>query len=359
MTKIQYSATTNTETGETEVRRGGSGSTLGNNLVPEGADAAGMAQEAATARSFGRGKASYTPAGYDQFGQGGFKDVSSDHADASDVADLHFNGSIASTAKTSYGAPKGGSNLSPSDVVELPGGLETTVAVAEQMGYLRKAADGSYIDAPNAFDAPTTEQQPDYAANDFDTPEEDRAGQLPDQEAEAFTEKLVSALPQEHLSAGVKEAVETGELSDRTLTYISEGLGISTDQAAAEVNRVASAMSRSYDKAISDEGLATPEMKADFMRWVEQTDPARAKAARQSMITKANPTGYAKLASEFVSTMDSRDPEGVVEMAKASGIEARHDARHGEVYLSIPGHGEVSWKMAVREGYVSAPYKPR
>lgn len=276
--------------------------------------------------------------------------------DAKDLQDGQFTGSVVSTAKTSYGSPKDPGNVTEKDIVEVPEMGETDVKTAARMGFLQQTPDGRYVDADQQPSFQQDQQGNDSTEDDIDYGPDGPPDIDFDDQTDEVAAEIASALPQEQVMMGLDEVGYQGSLSDKTVERVASALGTDAETASSKIAEVKNTYVKAGEKAMQDAGLGTPELQAEFLKSMDEDELA---SLRKATVMTNSTKQLNDKASQFVEDMDQRDPDGVINMAKESGIDAYRDSRTGQVVLDLPEMGQVPWKLAIREGFITRPFKPR
>lgn len=266
--------------------------------------------------------------------------------------------------------------LAPSDIRDdslvRVNGIETTAKNARHMGLIEPAPHGGYQDAQGRQFAPAAttprqaEQPPQAAPQDVgggadqpsrasvDMTDEGATASLGDPDAEAFLGAVTETVPHEQVAAAMDEVVRDGQLSEQSIKRISSALGISDDEALAQVENLGRAYTGMITEAVGSVGIADSELLQDFMQWVGETRSRDGDQALKALYRTNSVQAFKDLGRKFMTDLDLYDPDLVLDMAQNSGISA-HEDQHGRVVLNLPGVGPVRWSVAYGRGLIPSP----
>lgn len=257
-------------------------------------------------------------------------------------------GSLLATAKTTWGEPRGVHNVGPGDLVVYQG-REMTVAVAEQLGLLRRNGFGNLEDAVegggtrSAGDAQERLAERDaQAAADYENVEPFAPG----------VEAGLSAV-METVDAGTQidvlsQLASEGMVSQGTLERLASQARIEPQEAARFVEGVATEFENQAKAAVSKYGISDWD---HFSEWVSAHHASDVQAAIMKHGMERHTRGYLPLAKAYIEAMDKHSPEAILGASFGSGIRASRGMA-GEVVIHIPGKGTYSWLSALKAGLI-------
>lgn len=243
---------------------------------------------------------------------------------------------ILATARNVHGGPA--LKLTPESVVRV-GDMETSLAVAEMYGFVKRDASGNYVET-------TAEER---AARE----QAERADEAPQmaqeffpKEAEQVLMHLAGDVPHEQLTTMLAETViraaSTGAL-DVNVEEIVSRTGMSPERAEQFFGAAVGLFQDQADAALATMGI---EDSTPFVQWAVAN---RSQEFRQAMVAQV--TGRVlhpmrELAREFIRTVPASE-EGL----KAAGYEVRRDASTNELLVKVNG-GWTSVRAAARRGWM-------
>jgi hypothetical protein len=253
------------------------------------------------------------------------------------TADLGSSGGL--QARTPWGSPRQGA-LEPTDIVQLPSG-ETSVQVAESLGLIERDVHGRYVLVPDGEARALANEQPK------ETPQEDLGEALSDA-VEADFSNLVSGSSASTQFAILGQLVNDGEVNPNTIGRVSSELGIHPEETQARLGKVVESFKGQAVSAFRNAGVDDSD---GFVEWCQHNRADAFKEAMQNHVIERTTQVYQPLVQEYLSTIADRDPEAVVGAQLGDGISVRQVGK--TVLLNIQGYGEVDFKTAVREKFIT------
>ena len=269
------------------------------------------------------------------------------------------NKGILATARTAQNGAVTGHALNPNDTVAI-GNMRTSVASAEQNGWLVRNADGSYSE-PGQNKAPF----PEAASADDSTADqqggEDRAqkaAQSDQSGPEEFTlgdegEKLLSEIVSTYDAAttnrAMDEAIMRGEFSDRTLSALAQKSG---EDPAAVAEKLGKAYEAFYDSAM-DRFAARGVIDEDALSAFVSDNPRFHEIAQRGAreLATSNKTALLdSIADAFIEQADRYIPNDVKAALDQAGIPYRDNGKGGLIIKL--GKTEMSYSVAVKTGEI-------
>ena len=235
--------------------------------------------------------------------------------------------SLLSTAKTSYGSPT--SNLTKDTLVNYEG-MDITLQVAEKIG-LVKRVDGMYVDV-------AAEDQP-KAANE--TPEQDAGeslGSVMETELGALSEFISPTMQTTIIESVMRQGLDATNIND--LAYET---GQNPEHLRARLGGAEAAFRGQADQALKAAGMSQEDIPA-FVKWAQETRGEAFADACRNHVYQRSTKGYAALAKAWMNTT----------LPAVATIPANMHPRtvRGETLVTIPGHPEMSLKVAARLGLI-------
>ena len=272
-----------------------------------------------------------------------------DHASSADfdVARQPSEG-VLSTAMTPWGEKCAPSRINMDTRVWVEG-YETTVRVAETMGYIRQnPATGLWQDASGqrTRDAAVERNAESSSKKAVGEQEQPKAEPL-DDESEAFLGEGYGKAQGETLAV-IHDIVfsPNNEPSPQKVELLAARLGIEPKEASRRVTRVWDAMSAEAERSIAKTTGAAPK---DVLEWArENRTEALQEAAMQHVYTGI--PNYSALAMEYTAELADIDPEAVLSAITGSGLKVRREGKH--ILITDPVYGELEYKSAVRAGLI-------
>lgn len=241
------------------------------------------------------------------------------------AADLKADGTgILSSAKTPAGSPALSGTLTPKHRVTLPDGIETTLQVAERMGYVERGPDGQYREA-----TPKQEAQPE--ATDQPQPFADQAERLLDQS--------VREIPP-HMQDGLVHHVLTNKLDEKIIHDTAAASNMSTDELRGRLTALHTAFTAQATAAAAEAGIS--DFKA-WSEWARKSHPAELREAMQAHILGRTTKKYDALFSRYF-----RETLPSVEALAKAGYKITR-AANGRELVEVEGV-QMDIKTAAREG---------
>ncbi|UHC16313.1 hypothetical protein LRS73_28330 [Methylobacterium currus] len=244
---------------------------------------------------------------------------------------------ILSSARTKTGSPIMG-DIKGDDLIRVQG-YEMQVSTAEQLGMISRDASGRYVEVDGGVEAASRE--PEQAT--VEAPEVAFASP----HAEQNLTELVSATTAGNQIAAMQELINGGEVSTQTLNRAASEAGREPSQMAESLELVKAAFKAQADASVAAQGVEDADA---LWAWARANRPNDLKQAMNNHGSMRDPRGYAGIAQEYVASVADRDPSSVLNAEFGGGISARMAGK--EVVLSIPGRGEMSYRSALKAGFI-------
>jgi hypothetical protein len=88
----------------------------------------------------------------------------------------------------------------------------------------------------------------------------------------------------------------------------------------------------------------------EFVKWCLANKAGDFREAVQQHFIRRSTQGYDALAKDYLTWLHDNDPEAILSADFGEGVRAQWMGR--EIVLNIPGHGQVSFRGAIRSGLV-------
>lgn len=242
--------------------------------------------------------------------------------------------SILETARTPFGSPA--SEITPDTIVtvtdESGAKMETTVAVAAQMGMLRKTASGGYEEA-----TPQAKAEADVE----DQPEDDSHLMKVDQSVQDFVDQAHTALGESTVQSMINALVGDGEVSDANVRRYATDMGIEPEQFHDTVTSLIESYENHFNEFCNGHG-ADPE---GFNRWLSENVDSHELMSRLNLYVHTSNTKEAF--GDFLETYRSKTAP--VELPDGAEIV---QSKYGRSLVRIPDVGEVEASVARKHGLI-------
>ena len=257
-------------------------------------------------------------------------------------------GSVMATVRSSWGETRGPHNASPDDLVTYQG-MDITVAVAEQLGVLRRNSFGLLEDAQaSGGSSPTGDAQQRLDQRDAQAQADHDAVEAFSPAVEAGISAVIETVDPGTQVDILSQLASKGEVSSGAIERLASQAGIQPHEAARFVDGVAKEFEAQAKTTLAKAGVDDFD---HFSEWVSQHHASELEAAIMAHGMNRNTRGYLPLAQAYVEAMDDHSPDAILSAEFGSGIRAFR-ADGGEIVLSVPGQGTYGWKAAVRAGLV-------
>lgn len=253
-------------------------------------------------------------------------------------------GVLATAQRAHSRTPAAPSALTPEDTVEI-GGQRMTLKTAQMMGLMhRNATTGLYEETTSASspELHQLQQQADEAEAQHDDHNNPRQ-ELFFEEGERF----LSHIPQSVQAASLNDLADTGQITEGTVKQIAADLGVEPHQAAQYIGGAVEMFSRQANGVLAGYGITDGE---DFAEWAMNARPSEWRETIKRHQIERTTIGYHELAKGYLEHLHNTDPQAILTADFGPGVTTRKAGR--EVLLNIPGLGEVSFRSALRAGFV-------
>lgn len=247
---------------------------------------------------------------------------------------------IVGSAVSQFGSPVAPSQIGPDTLVRV-GGMQTSAAVAEQLGYLVRNPNTGMYTAPTA--APVAAQQAPQQQAPQATQQQAQAAPM-DKQTQALVDNLNRDLSSSTTTRAMLDVVGGGEVSHSTLTNIASELGMEPGQAAELMERVHGGYASQAAAVISKATGMDPSAVYD---WAMANAPSEMRQAMQAHVQGGDTSVYVALANRYAQSLADTDPDAVLNAEFGSGITAQRHP-NGTILLNIPRYGQMTYKQAVK-----------
>lgn len=223
-------------------------------------------------------------------------------------------------------------------------GVEMTVADGIRHGMFMRQPDGT-VTAARASSAEGDEDG--EGGDDEGRPRGDFGEPLADQNSEKMMAIANDLASDDTLSAVIKSAVETTELSEEAVAMLATDMGIPQEQARVMTDHIRGQFVEQASDAIAIYGVE-PE---DVANWAMEHHPTAFKAAIRNHLTTRTTNAWGDLAREFVAQLDTMDPKACLAATLPQGLTVR---RNGDTIIlsdAIAGW-EMDWRSAWRQNLI-------
>lgn len=242
--------------------------------------------------------------------------------------------------------------------------MRTSVASAEQNGWLVRNADGSYSEPGQ-----NKTSFPEAASADDSTVDqqggEDRAQKAAQSDPEEFTlgdegEKLLSEIVSTYDAAttnrAMDEAIIRGEFSDRTLSALAQKSGEDPAAVAEKLGKAYEAFHDATMDRFAARGVVDEDALSAFVHDNPRYQEMAQRGARE-LATSNKTASLDSIADAFVEQADRYMPNDVKAALDQAGIPYRDNGKGGLIIRL--GKTEMSYGIAVKTGEINVSgYSP-
>lgn len=255
---------------------------------------------------------------------------------------------VLSTARSTYGTPINGRPLEPTDRVIISG-METTVAMAETMGYLRRNEFGQIVNGMSPAEEKAKQLEASTKAAEVAQREADsKLEGFGDAGAEKALTTLVQATSPSTQISAMADYITHGSPRPETVEAFATQLGLPAEAAKAKLEAAHNAFIAQGTAAVASIGVPDPEA---WYAWAEKTHPGELKLAMEQHVRERTTAGYRKLAQSYMERLDTIDPEAILTAELGPGVRVRQDAQ-GRIVVTVPDGRSMSWAGAVKTGAI-------
>lgn len=248
---------------------------------------------------------------------------------------------ILATAKTAMGSPCMGP-ITAKDIVTIHD-MEVSVGTAEMMGMVHKDVMGRYVETTGGVE----QAKAGADAENKRQESEDHGEAFADPQAETALTELCNGVSSGLQVAALQGIVADGAVDTTTLNRAASEAGIEPAEMQQRLNGVMEHFEAQAVKAVVGYGSDDPR---GFFEWAQQSRPNDLKAAMNAHGMERSTKGYEPIYREYIASMADHDPESVMKAEFGGGITATKVK--GQVVLNIPGKPPMSYRTAVKQGFI-------
>lgn len=240
-----------------------------------------------------------------------------------------------------------------SDTIEIQG-QRMTLDIAASIGLISRNANGGFSFSGDAGSdraatqpGETQQQQGQPDGNPEAKPEAFRAS---DDAENALTE-IMQGTQQGAQIAAINSVIETGEVDQRVIDRLAQQSGKEPAQVAQQVQQAYDGFHSAVASRLEGAGIHDLELFDEFIG----NDGRRGREMQEAirgLMMQNDLSGFDTLAQQYREGLDMIDPAAVQDALDAAGIQHRRSNDHSPIVLTFPGHGEVSYREAVRMGLI-------
>ena len=231
------------------------------------------------------------------------------------------------------------------------------------MGLLAKDDQGRYYQPNRQSDSVqrnlTAEEQLQEALQRQQKPEADDSGtdKVPDlaPELHEMATNFVQSTDNLTVTSATREIIDTGGLSDQTVTSIATQMGLEPDEVRNRATALNNAL-LSQARDLTAAHIGTPEAADDVFAWAREHAPSLLRDAIQDHVNNEQSGGYARLARAYLEVLPERNPEMILNSPDAKARDIKRD-HNGVITVAIEGAGRVEWRVAVRQGLIAPRWR--
>ncbi|WP_234853378.1 hypothetical protein [Paracoccus everestensis] len=170
-----------------------------------------------------------------------------------------------------------------------------------------------------------------------------------DEAETAITALISSTMPGAQVAA-INAVAETGGIDHRVIERLAQQSGQEPAQIAQQVQQVYDGFHGAISSRLEGAGVHDLELFDEFVGGDQRLYRDMQKAVRDLMMNN-DTSGFERLAATYREALDVIDPEAVREALDAAGIKHRR-GDGGSIVMNLPGHGEVSYRAAMKAGLI-------
>lgn len=252
------------------------------------------------------------------------------------------------TAKSSFGATLTGRDIRPDSIVKVSG-IETSVRAALAAGLIRDTGNGyEYADGtPAGEQAQQSQQQnPQQQQQEQQNKAPEKLADL-DATNHALVNEFVSLTGNMERETGMREIIETGDLTEDTVTKLAGQMGIEPTQ----VRERAASVRGAYENQARE--MVGPQADMIFA-WAYESEPRLMQEAIRQHVNFEDPKAYDRVVEEFWLRLPA---DALLAATNAHEFNPRRE-RDGSITVqnkSMPSR--MSYQAAVRLGYMGGKAK--
>jgi len=272
-----------------------------------------------------------------------------DHRGAYQTANRPENSSPLDSAKSQTGMPLSRGELTPDSIISHPslgGSMRLREALA--LGWAKQTPNGYVMagDMVSLDAAPAAGEQEKPAADKSD---EVSLENVPGTSAGAdIVHKQLRTAAGEAVYAGLTTALIKGADTTAQIEELARRTGQSPEHVKEAVDGIYSEYSASAKAVAKANGVRSWDA---FLAWASAEAPDAATDAMHELVSEHSAASLGRLAKQYarLGRVDYSNSE-ILSAKLGDGIKSREVG--GKVVLSIPGHGEMGFDRAVREGII-------
>lgn len=245
--------------------------------------------------------------------------------------------SILATARTAWGTL--GMPLTPKSVVSI-GGLETSLAAAEQLGYVARNASGDYYETGLTVQG---QQEQTQRQEQEQTSQAQEDAVIFNEQHLAKIDELIEKIPQQQYDATIASAISNGAESI-DFNALADTLGTTHADAVARSEFIISSYRGQADAAVIPILGNAEDAAEDFYTWCETEYPREHQKALRSLLLAHSTADFKALAKQYM--LHTSPDESTL---KAGGFETKTEM--GESFVKISGTW-MTQRSAARAGFI-------
>lgn len=245
--------------------------------------------------------------------------------------------SILATARTAWGSL--GMPLTPKSVVSI-GGLETSLAAAEQLGYVARNASGDYYETGLTVQG---QQEQTQRQEQEEASEAQVDAVVFNEQHLAKIDELIEKIPQQQYDATIASAISNG-VESIDFDSLADTLGTNHADAVARSEFIIASYRGQADAAVLPILGNAEDATDDFYTWCETEYPREHQKALRSLLLGHSTADFKSLAKQYMLHTQPSDS-----LLNASGYETKTE--HGESFVKVQGVW-MTTKAASRSGFI-------
>lgn len=267
-----------------------------------------------------------------------------------DGGELARGGEVERTIRSGKtGSPVLNRAYTGNDTVEV-NGQRMSLNMAATLGLVsRDAAGGFSFSGEAGSDRAQPQGQPQGQPNGNPEGEHQAETFRASDDAETAIAALTQATMPGAQIAALNSVVETGEVDPRVIERLAQQSGQEPAKMAQQVQQVYDGFHGAISSRLEGAGVHDLELFDEFVGGDQRHYRDMQKAVRDLMMHN-DASGFDRLANSYREALDQIDPEAVMEALDAAGI--RHQRHGSSIVMTLPGHGEVSYRAALKAGLI-------
>jgi hypothetical protein len=239
-----------------------------------------------------------------------------------------------------------GAGVTDDMLVRLPGGMQTTIAVALMQGLVSRSADGSIHMDENEIisknSAPPQQQhrqQPTIEA-------------FSDHGAEGLLRAVEDTVDHSDHVAVFRELSDTGTVSSGLIGRIASQMQVTPGEAGQYVTRILGAFEKQAHSAISSAAGGVIDA-TEVLDWAKANAPRELREAFEGQFKSRSTAAYRGLVQKYVLGLEKSDPAGVMQIATEAGLQPRYEKSAGVVIVTMPNGQSMTFSQALQMNLIS------